>query len=118
MPVLFYCTEAMMAYIQDSEQAFICADKAASDAALRKLDERVGDCYRLIVATTPEAMRGVDYRAKTIALLVGKSFANAREADQGLKRVGRRTDKGWRIAIDGIPLIDPAQEALYQTRLL
>ena len=81
MPVLFYCTEAMMAYIKDSGQAFLCADEAGSDAALRKLDERVDGCYSLVVATTPEAMRGVDYRAKTIALLVGKSFANAREAD-------------------------------------
>ena len=118
MPVLFYCTEAMMAYIKDSGQAFLCADETGSDAALRNLDERVDDCYTLVVATTPEAMRGVDYRAKTIALLVGKSFANAREADQGLKRVGRRSDKGWRIAIEGIPLIDPTQEALYQTKLL
>lgn len=116
--MLFYCTKAMMAYIKDSGQVFLCADEAGSDAALRKLDERVDDCYTMIVATTPEAMRGVDYRAKAIALLVGKSFANAREADQGLKRVGRRSDKGWRIGIKGIPLIDPAQEALYQTGLL
>jgi hypothetical protein len=108
----------MMAYIKDSGQAFLCADEAASDAALGKLDERVDECYTLVLATTPEAMRGVNYRAKYITLLVGKSFANAREADQGLKRVGRRTDKCWRIAIEGIPLIDPAQEALYKTRML
>jgi hypothetical protein len=38
MPVLFYCTEAMMAYIKESRQAFICADEFGSDAALKKLD--------------------------------------------------------------------------------
>ena len=58
-------------------------------------------------------MRGIDYRAPAIALLIGKSFGNARDGDQGLKRVGRKGDRCQRIAIEGIPLVDPVQEALY-----
>ena len=58
-------------------------------------------------------MRGIDYRAPAIALLIGKSFGNARDGDQGLKRVGRKGDRCQRIAIEGVPLIDPVQEALY-----
>ena len=51
-------------------------------------------------------------------LVVGKSFDNVREAAQGLVRVGRLDDPCRRIAIEGIPLVDPMREALYQTRLL
>ncbi len=76
--------------------------------------------YNLVVATHPEAMRGVDYRSPVIGitLLVGKSFANSREADQGLKRVGRLKDPYSRITIERIPLVDPLQEGLYKTELL
>jgi hypothetical protein len=118
MPVLFYCSEAMVTFLKDSEQRFICADDPANDKILRKLGERVDESFNLAVATDPDAMRGVDYRADEIALLIGKSFGNARDADQGLKRVGRKGDRCQRIAIEGIPLVDPVQEALYQTQLL
>jgi hypothetical protein len=117
-PVLFYCSEAMMAFLKDSEQQFICADDPVNDKALRKLGERFDESFSLIVATDPDAMRGVDYRADEITLLVGKSFGNARDGDQGLKRVGRNGDRCQRIAIEGIPLVDPVQEAAYQTQLL
>jgi hypothetical protein len=63
-------------------------------------------------------MRGVDYRGDDITLVVGKSFGNARDGDQGLKRVGRKGDRCHRIGIEGIPLVDPVQDALYQTQLL
>jgi hypothetical protein len=81
MPVLFYCSEAMMAFLKDSEQQFICADDPVNDKALRKLGERVDESFSLVVATDPDAMRGVDYRADEIMLLVGKSFGNARDGD-------------------------------------
>lgn len=50
--------------------------------------------FPLVLATGHEAMRGVDYRAEKtgIILLVAQSFSNVREADQGLKRVGRFGD--------------------------
>jgi hypothetical protein len=118
MPVLYYCDELARASIEDAGQAFICADTPSNDKALRKLGERVGDRYSLVLTSHPDSMRGVDYRAPEIMLLVGKSFANARDADQGLKRVGRKGDKCQRILIDGTPLVDPEQEAAYQTKLL
>jgi hypothetical protein len=68
----------------------------------------------LVLATHPDSMRGVDYRGD-ITLVVGKSFGNVRDGDQGLKRVGRKGDRCHRIAIEGIPLVDPIQDALYQT---
>ena len=65
-------------------------------------------------------MRGVDYRAPEtgITLVVAKSFTNVREADQGLKRVGRFKDACHRVLIEGTPLVDPEQEGLYQIKLL
>lgn len=65
-------------------------------------------------------MRGVDYRSPLIgiALIIGKSFANSREADQGLKRVGRFKDPCHRIALEGIPLVDPLEEGIYKAGLL
>ncbi len=51
---------------------------------LKELDTRLeGECFKLVVATENEAMRGVDYRAPRygITLLVAKSFENIREAD-------------------------------------
>ena len=65
-------------------------------------------------------MRGIDYRAPVngITLIVAKSFENSREADQGLKRVGRQNDPCHRILLKGVPLIDPVLEAAYNVRLL
>lgn len=66
------------------------------EEALKNLDERATDAedYQLVVVIEPESMRGVDYRAPVmgILLLVGRSFCNIRDADQGLKRVGRKGD--------------------------
>jgi hypothetical protein len=66
------------------------------EATLRELDKREGEgsAFKLVVAMQEESMRGIDYRAPLngITLIVAKSFENAREADQGLKRVGRRDD--------------------------
>ena len=123
MPVLFYCSEQTKDYLETQGQSFISADiseddeEEDNDDVLKALDVRdstTGE-YRLVIATDPDAMRGVDYRAPLtgITLLIGKSFANAREADQGLKRVGRFKDSCQRIAIDGTPLVDPELEASY-----
>jgi late competence protein required for DNA uptake (superfamily II DNA/RNA helicase) len=91
-PVLFYCSEEAMQYIVNQEQAFIHAKGVESDDALRNLDQRATeDSYSLVIATTAEAMRGIDYRAPTvgITLIIGKSSANARDGKQKLLRVGR-----------------------------
>lgn len=94
----------------------------ANDHLLRKLDCKANGSteYSLVIAVEAETMRGVDYRAPQVGimLLIGKSFANAREAGQGLARVGRLTDKCLRIAIEGIPLVDPEQEGFYQAKQL
>jgi hypothetical protein len=64
--------------------------------------------YQLIIATDPFAMRGFDYRAESgsITLVIAKSFAYAREAIQGLNRVGRLGDKCKRIVLASVPLIN------------
>ena len=65
-------------------------------------------------------MRGVDYRAPGtgITLVVAKSFSNVRDADQGLKRVGRFKDACHRVLVEGVSLVDAALEDLYQIGLL
>jgi hypothetical protein len=92
------------------------------EKTLRELDKREGEglAFRLVVATQKESMRGIDYRAPLngITLIVAKSFENAREADQGLKRVGRQDDPCCRILLKGVPLIDPLLEDAYNVRLL
>lgn len=91
MPVLFYCSEQTRDYLTTQGQVFVSADisnddeEEDNDDVLKALDARdsTTEDYKLVVATDPEAMRGVDYRAPStgITLLVGKSFTNAREAD-------------------------------------
>jgi hypothetical protein len=79
---------------------------------LRELDSGSSEAndfrYKLIIATDPFAMRGFDYRAKTvgITLVVAKSFAHEREAIQGLNRVGRFGDQCKRIVLASVPLVD------------
>ena len=65
-------------------------------------------------------MRGINYRAPSygITLIVAKSFENAREADQGLKRVGRQDDPCDRILLKNVPLINSTLEDAYNVRLL
>ncbi len=92
------------------------------EASLRELDKREGEgsTFLLVIATQEESMRGIDYRAPLngITLIVAKSFENSREADQGLKRVGRQNDPCYRILLKSVPLIDPVLEAAYNVRLL
>ena len=59
---------------------------------LRSLDESDDGKFKVIVTTDKTtAMRGLDYRAPSngIQLLVCRSFANQREAEQAAYRVGR-----------------------------
>ena len=50
--------------------------------------------YPIVLIREEEMMRGVDYRSdgKRLVLVIGKSFSTARDAEQGLARVGRLGD--------------------------
>jgi hypothetical protein len=50
--------------------------------------------YPIVLIREEEMMRGVDYRSdgKGLVLVIGKSFSTARDAEQGLARVGRFGD--------------------------
>ena len=50
--------------------------------------------YPIVLVRDEEMMRGVDYRSdgKGLVLVIGKSFSTARDAAQGLARVGRFGD--------------------------
>lgn len=66
MPILYYCTTEMKAYLVEQGQVFISADgEDVDEKALKKLNLKVESSavYSMVVATEPEAMRGVDYRA-------------------------------------------------------
>ncbi len=93
-PVLLYCSKETKTFIEVQGCPFISADwPGVDEKLLRLLDARNSETnqYNLVIATQLEAMRGVDYRSKLtgITLLLAQSFPNIREADQGLKRVGR-----------------------------
>ncbi len=122
-PVLLYCSTATKEYISEAGCPYMSADgDEVDEAVLRELNKREGDgsAYRLVVATQEDSMRGIDYRSPVvgITLIVAKSFENSREADQGLKRVGRQDDPCQRIRVASVPLIDPVLENAYNVRLL
>jgi hypothetical protein len=50
--------------------------------------------YPIVLVSDEAMMRGVDYRSdgKGLMLVIGKSFSTARDAEQGLARVGRFGD--------------------------
>ena len=67
-------------------------EKDMDSASLRRLDEKTtGDYYRVLLATCPESIRGVDYRgrARGICLILDKGLESQRELCQALSRVGR-----------------------------
>ena len=75
-----------------------------NDEFLRTLDNRTGPegtHALLVVVVGSFGMRGLDYRskAKGITLILAASFANQRQAMQGLNRVGRHGDPCERIAL-------------------
>lgn len=121
MAVLIYHEDDIKKFISLQGFAFIDADTEKDATVLRNLHQKthVGS-YSLVVATSEEAMRGIDYRSPEvgITLIVGKSFKNTRESQQGLKRVGRYSDPCQRLLLEGVPLVDPQQELAYKKELL
>lgn len=59
----------------------IINDKILDDTVLSDLEAKKNDSYPLLIATTPDLMRAIDYRAPTkgLALVICKSFRNERE---------------------------------------
>jgi hypothetical protein len=70
--------------------------KSLQPAQLSALHNLIDDerKYPIVLVTEEEMMRGVDYRSdgKGLMLVIGKSFSTARDAEQGLARVGRFGD--------------------------
>ena len=62
-------------------------------AALHNLNDESRN-YPVVLVSDEAMMRGVDYRSdgKGLMLVIGKSFSTARDAEQGLARVGRFGD--------------------------
>jgi hypothetical protein len=71
----------------------------------------------VVIALDMDAMRGIDYRSEKapITLVQAKSFINKREAMQGYCRVGRFSDKCWRIGFKDTAIIDKEAERKYRT---
>jgi hypothetical protein len=89
---------------------------------LRTLGVKINDKFRVAVALTTAAMRGLDYRSSIdgilISLVIAKSFENKREAIQGYYRVGRFSDKCYRAAFKDVELIDAKAELAYKLNAL
>lgn len=93
-PVLVYCDDKFYEELKQHELELLVVDDNVDHQELRTLDQRVNGKFRVVVATTMTAMRGIDYRSENakMTLIVAKSFANKREAMQGYCRVGRFGD--------------------------
>jgi hypothetical protein len=105
--VLIYCEEKDIGtYRNQMKNKLRCfVDEAVEDAVKEKLVP--GD---LCLVSKPMYMRGYDYRSKKIFLVIAKSFANQREAQQGLGRVGRFDDECVRLLKDGVDLVNLTEE--------
>ena len=81
------------------ELEILVVDHKVDHSILRELDQQVNGKYYVVVANDKTAMRGLDYRSKSVrmALVIAKSFENQREAIQGYNRVGRYDDSCIRI---------------------
>lgn len=97
-------------------------------AALTSLDDSgsstlgLQDSYPILVATQPEYMRAVDYRApiRGLDLFIGTGFSNNRHVVQALGRVGRNGDPCERMHLDSLPrtLLDSQRALEHTTNLI
>jgi hypothetical protein len=77
--VLLYCDQSLLELLQANNVDFTHVVSGIDHALLRNLDSKSNaDKYPLLVAASPFAMRGFDYRApkRGITLIVAKSFTN------------------------------------------
>lgn len=91
--------------------AVVLVTKDIDSQALRRLDKAP---YKIFVSLDQFGMRGIDYRSKSnnMYLVVAQQFSCAREALQGVARVGRFGDPCKRIKFaDCVELVDKHKEA-------
>lgn len=81
-PVLVYGPESLSDALKAASIEYILVDENVDADQLRKLHERAGEQFKVVLACTPFGMRGIDYRAEgvTMTLVVAKHFAHTREA--------------------------------------
>jgi len=100
-PVVVHCHTLLYDELKKLNMELVGADDKVDHTILRVLGQKVKDKFRVVVALTTAAMRGLDYRSSVngilISLVISKSFVNKREAIQGFYRVGRFGDKCWRV---------------------
>jgi hypothetical protein len=84
--------------------------KSLQPAQLSALHNLVDDerKYPIVLVSEEAMMRGLDYRSdgKGLVLVIGKSFSTARDAEQGLARVGRFGDQSYRTILKRMELVD------------
>ena len=123
-PVLVFCDKDLEQAMQAQNVAYLNIDNYQPDdcALLRRLSEpfRPG-FYHLLVATDAAVMRGTDFRAQHVGMLlvIGKTFDNAREVAQGLGRCGRWGERCKRLKTStmGEQLFDQEKENHQQAML-
>lgn len=81
-PVLVYGIESLSEALKVASIEPIIVDENVDADQLRKLEERDGEQFKVVLASTPFGMRGIDYRANgvTMTLVIAKAFAHTREA--------------------------------------
>ena len=118
--MLVYAHQGLKEYLEQKEFPFLDLDGDINHSVLRILDEPVDGLFRVLVATNKSvSMRGLDYRAPNngIQLLVCRSFAHQREAQQAAFRVGRQNDPCERLILKDLPLLDQQQVLNYKQKL-
>ncbi|CDW88935.1 UNKNOWN [Stylonychia lemnae] len=117
-PVVVHCTSVLYDELKKLDLELVEADENLNHLILRTLGVKINDKFRVAVALTTAAIRGLDYRSSVdgimISLLLAKSFVNKREAIQGYYRVGRFNDKCYRVAFKEVGLIDAKAEIVYK----
>ena len=92
---------------------------ATNSSYLDHMNQALASSYPVLVATKPEFMRAIDYRAPTLGmvLIIAKPFDHTRQLLQGLGRVGRNGDESRRVKLQSIDLIDIDKNMTYLSNL-
>jgi len=91
----------------------------ATNSSYLDMNQALASTYPVLVATKPEFMRAIDYRAPTLGmvLIIAKPFDHTRQLLQGLGRVGRNGDESRRVKLQSIDLIDIDKNMTYLSNL-
>ena len=120
-PVLVYTTEQGLEELVKVEDDAIVLDEMKDCAVLEDAEKRNEEgMHKVFVTARETSMRGLDFRAPTIGmvLIVNAAFSSPRDKSQGMGRVGRFKDKCTRVKFGTFEDVDDEKSREVWTKLM